>query len=53
LHAGPGDASVPELGVDWVDHDPADRSAIRALSGQDLVPVMELDGEVVSDSFRT
>jgi maleylpyruvate isomerase len=40
------------LGVEWVDHDPADRSAIRALSGQDLVPVMELDGEVVCDSSR-
>lgn len=33
-----------------VDHDPADRSAIRALSGQDLVPVVELDGEVLTDS---
>jgi glutathione S-transferase len=33
-----------------VDHDPADRSAIRALSGQDFVPVVELGGEVISDS---
>ena len=40
------------LAVEWVDHDPADRAAIRALSGQDLVPVMELDGEVVADSSR-
>ena len=40
------------LAVDWVDHDPADRTAIRELSGQDLVPVMELDGEVVVDSSR-
>jgi glutathione S-transferase len=39
------------LAVDWVDHDAADRSAIRALSGQDFVPVAELpDGEIVSDS---
>jgi glutathione S-transferase len=40
------------LAVEWVDHDPADRAAIRALSGQDLVPVMELDSEVVADSSR-
>jgi len=33
-----------------VDHDAGDRSAIRALSGQDLVPVVELDGEVLTDS---
>jgi glutathione S-transferase len=36
--------------VDWVDHDPADRSSIRAISGQDFVPVAELDGRVVVDS---
>jgi maleylpyruvate isomerase len=40
------------LDVEWVDHDPADRSAIRGLSGQDLVPVAEIDGEVVVDSMR-
>lgn len=40
------------LAVEWVDHDPADRSAIRALSGQDLVPVAELGGgDVVVDSM--
>lgn len=40
------------LAVEWVDHDTADRSAIRALSGQDLVPVAELEGgEVVVDSM--
>jgi glutathione S-transferase len=33
-----------------VDHEAADRSAIRALSGQDLVPVVELDGQVLTDS---
>jgi maleylpyruvate isomerase len=38
--------------VHWVDHDPSDRSAIRAVSGQDLVPVLEADGEVVTDSPR-
>jgi glutathione S-transferase len=32
-------------------HDPADRGAIVALSGQELVPVLELDdGEVLVDS---
>jgi glutathione S-transferase len=36
--------------VEWVDHDPVDRSAIRALSGQDFVPVAELDGQVIVDS---
>jgi glutathione S-transferase len=37
--------------VTWVDVDPADRGAVRALSGQDLVPVMETGaGEVVADS---
>lgn len=37
--------------IAWVDHDPADRSAIRALSGQDLVPVLQTpDGEVLTDS---
>ena len=37
--------------VIWVDHDAEDRSSIRALSGQDLVPVAEFDGEVVADSM--
>jgi glutathione S-transferase len=41
------------VAVEWVDHDPADRAAIRALSGQDLVPVAELGGgEVLTDSTR-
>jgi len=40
------------LEVDWVDHDPLDRSSVRAISGQDLVPVVELDGgEVLIDSM--
>jgi glutathione S-transferase len=39
--------------VEHVVHDEADRSAIEALSGQTLVPVLELDdGEVVVDSTR-
>ena len=41
------------IAVEWVDVDPADRSAVRALSGQDLVPVLQTDhGEVVFDSMR-
>ena len=38
------------LSIDWVDVDPADRSAVVAVSGQELVPVLEADGEVVFDS---
>jgi glutathione S-transferase len=39
------------LEVEWVDVDPGDRSAVRALSGQDLVPVLETDdGQVIADS---
>jgi maleylpyruvate isomerase len=41
---------LKDVEFEYVDHDPADRSAIRALSGQDLVPVVELDGEVLTDS---
>jgi maleylacetoacetate isomerase len=44
-----GHKGVP---IAWVDHDPADRSAIRALSGQELVPVLEVPGgRVVADSM--
>jgi glutathione S-transferase len=43
-------AAHKALAIDWVDHDPADRSAIRALSGQDFVPVAEIDGRVIADS---
>ena len=39
------------VAVDWHDVDPSDRSAVIALSGQELVPVMRAaDGEVVADS---
>jgi glutathione S-transferase len=38
--------------VEWVDHDPADRAALAELSGQELVPVAELDGKVIVDSMR-
>jgi glutathione S-transferase len=39
------------LAVDWVDVEPGDRGPVRALSGQDLVPVAEFDdGSVLADS---
>jgi len=41
------------VAVEWVDVDPADRSPVRELSGQDLVPVLQTDqNEVVFDSMR-
>jgi glutathione S-transferase len=40
------------LPVEWVDVDPADRAEVRAVSGQDLVPVLQGDdGEVIADSM--
>lgn len=45
-------AGVKGVEVEWVDHDPADRAAVVELSGQPLVPVAEIDGEVVADSMR-
>ena len=38
------------IAVEWVDVDPADRSEVERLSGQLLVPVLELDGRVLADS---
>ncbi|WCB95765.1 hypothetical protein DSM104299_04515 [Baekduia alba] len=36
----------------WVQHAPDDRAAIRAVSGQDLVPVVETDdGRILTDSM--
>ncbi|HET8537292.1 MAG TPA: glutathione S-transferase family protein, partial [Solirubrobacteraceae bacterium] len=43
-------AAHKQIAVEWVDHDEQNRSAIRALSGQDFVPVAEIDGRVISDS---
>jgi maleylpyruvate isomerase len=41
------------VAVEWVDVDPNDRSPVRELSGQDLVPVLQTDqNEVVVDSMR-
>jgi glutathione S-transferase len=38
------------LTADWVDVDAADRSEVESVSGQPLVPVLELDGRVIVDS---
>lgn len=38
------------LAAEWVDVDPADRSEVERLSGQPLVPVLELDGRILVDS---
>jgi glutathione S-transferase len=38
------------IGVEQVTVDPADRSPVRDVSGQELVPVLVDDGRVVSDS---
>ena len=45
-------AGVKGIPVEWVDHDPGDRSEIVRLSGQELVPVAEIGGEVLFDSIR-
>lgn len=38
------------LELEWVDVDPADRSAVAAVSGQSLVPVLVDGAQVVADS---
>jgi glutathione S-transferase len=38
------------LTVDWIDVEPADRSEVERISGQPLVPVLEVDGRVIADS---
>lgn len=38
------------LEVEWIDVDPADRSPVVRASGQELVPVLEHDGNVIADS---
>ena len=40
------------LAVERITVDPADRSEVRHVSGQDLVPVLEHDGRVVVDSME-
>jgi glutathione S-transferase len=38
--------------IEWIDVDPDDRSAVEAVSGQTLVPVLVVGDEIVSDSPR-
>ena len=38
------------LDVEWVDVDPLDRAPVVQVSGQELVPVLEHEGKVLSDS---
>jgi glutathione S-transferase len=38
------------LTAEWVDVDPDDRGEVERISGQPLVPVLELDGRVLADS---
>ena len=45
-------AGAKGVQVEWVDHDPADRAPLIELSGQELVPVAEIEGEVIVDSMR-
>jgi glutathione S-transferase len=40
------------VGVEWIDVDPRDRAPVRAVSGQDLVPVLVDGDQVVTDSMR-
>lgn len=45
-------AGLKGVEVTWADHDAADRSRVEEISGQPLVPVAELDGEVIRGSMR-
>lgn len=46
-------AAFKGLEVEWIDVDPGDRAVVRAVSGQELVPVAVLpDDAVVADSPR-
>jgi glutathione S-transferase len=38
------------VGDEWIDVDPDDRSEVVRVSGQELVPVVEHDGQVLTDS---
>jgi maleylpyruvate isomerase len=62
IHAIPHSTNVQRVALalglkgvavdEWIQHDPGDRAGIRAISGQDLVPVVETDdGRVLTDSM--
>jgi glutathione S-transferase len=43
-------AAYKGVEVEWVDVDPDDRGVLEEASGQRLVPVLDADGEIVTDS---
>jgi glutathione S-transferase len=43
-------AAYKGIAVEWIDVDPRDRTQVREVSGQELVPVVVAGNEVVSDS---
>jgi glutathione S-transferase len=62
IHAIPHSTNVQRVALalglkgvaveEWIQHDPGDRAGIRAISGQDLVPVVETDdGRILTDSM--
>src|SRR4051812_25596871 len=62
IHAIPHSTNVQRVALalglkgvaveEWIEHDPDDRAEVRAVSGQDLVPVVETDdGRVLTDSM--
>jgi glutathione S-transferase len=62
IHAIPHSTNVQRVALalglkgvavdEWVQHAPDDRAGVRAISGQDLVPVVETDdGRVLTDSM--
>ncbi len=43
-------AGLKDLEVEWIDVDPDDRGAVRAISGQELVPVLADGDTILHDS---
>ena len=43
-------AACKGIELEWIDVDPEDRSAVVAVSGQPLVPVLDHEGRIVFDS---
>jgi glutathione S-transferase len=43
-------AAYKGVPVEWIDVDPDDRGVLEQVSGQRLVPVLDVDGEVITDS---
>jgi glutathione S-transferase len=43
-------AAYKGVEIEWIDVDPDDRALLEQVSGQRLVPVLEVDGNVITDS---